>query len=210
MPVLVLIEASIMYIIFANICKIRFKKIEIALTILAMSVSIFLAFALIPFMPIASLAGNAFCTIIMVLATYRKTKAFSISVFYAIFANIIALLSASVSSAASDFVFGGLYEYFERTLVLDAWVFYIPHAAMMFGIAFALSRFVGKMYHTKVAQLDDSTKKFIGKFLAVSSGITLCVAQNQAVPCFPSPKPQRKMGLILSDTSLSFWKNFQA
>ncbi|MCL1878879.1 MAG: GHKL domain-containing protein [Defluviitaleaceae bacterium] len=178
-PLALLMEAVTMYVIFVNVCRLAFKKIEAVIIISAMAISIFVIIASISKLPLpaamslASVTANAFCTIIMILAAHKKTKIFSVSIFYAIFTNIITIFSASLSSAVYDFVFNRLYDYFERVLVQYDWIFYIPYIITMLVFAFIVSRFVGKMYHAKVAELDNSTKKSIGAFLAVSSGITL-------------------------------------
>ena len=173
LPVALLVEATIVYIVFANICKISLKKREIVLIVLGMSVGVFVAFLIIPIAQLAQIISNTLYIAVLLYASYRKLKKFALCVFYAIFSTIIALLASSLASAVLVFVLNLFRDYLETELFLMDWELYIPLAIITFSLAFVFSFVAGKVFNKKIETLDDSQRKYVGSFLALGSLVTL-------------------------------------
>lgn len=173
LPVALLAEATFLFIAFLNVSRISFKKLEVFIAILALSIVFFAAFVIIPIMQFASITSNVFCISIMIIMAYRKVKKLALCIFYAVFSNIIALFAASIAGTIFVLIMNWYNDNFDVEVFVTDWAFYIPIAVVIFTLTFIFSLVIGRIFNKRIEMLDDSQKKSMGSFLAVGSLITL-------------------------------------
>jgi len=172
-----LFEGILIYIIFANIRKSSVNALEALVVIVPMFTLVMFIFSLNFAFGITAILGNGAYVIVMTLIMARKNKNINLSLVYAIFANVIVLLSGNLAGAVltlAYFVFPD-FIVIGRDGVIDSVVMSIAYAAIAFTIAFTVSRMLGCSFHARISTFDAQMQRKLVSLILPGAFITLGV-----------------------------------
>lgn len=175
LPVAVAIEMLILYIFFTNIKNITFKFIESAIFIFATTVALTLILRYIPVFGISAFVGNFTSVIILILVSNLKVKPLLLGVSYALLTSIIIVLAANLTSAAISlfYIITPGFVSIGRDAVMDSILMYFLYNSILFVFGFAISRWFGSTFHTRLLYLDEALKQRISAYMFFGAVITL-------------------------------------
>jgi two-component system sensor histidine kinase AgrC len=130
-------------------------------------------FFLIPFTQLAPIVANAIFIAFLAFYSNKKIKNLHLCIFFAVFTNIIILLSASFANTAFYFALRTSLGDLTREDVMSNLKLHIPYALLVTLIGFIISYKIGKVFHKYFELVADDLKKFMSPFLSFGSLITL-------------------------------------
>jgi two-component system sensor histidine kinase AgrC len=169
--VIFFLEILICYIVFFNICKLDFKKPEIAAIILITYAAAALIFLNVQSLDISAIAANAVSVLIMVIGAYKKNKNLPLGILMALISNIVFLLSGTISGLALNFLFSPAV--WPRESVIRTWWLYITGIAIFLPMAYFISRWLGNFINRKLNIFNEKLKKKFSIYLIIGTVITL-------------------------------------
>jgi len=167
--ILLSITVSIMCVVYFNISKIYYKKIEKIVFIIS---SILVSWIILDvnILNISNIFMIISLVIIMILFLYKKIKNISLSVFYSLITIIIYILNASITSFTMDIIFDPVTV--ARENVINSWTLYLIYSCMELPMAYVFSRIIGNFINKKLNVLNESLRRkfcnyvIIGAFIA--------------------------------------------
>lgn len=168
-----LIESIAMYVVFINISRVTPRTKDAVITVFVLLLGFLFVFSLFDTMQVASIVGNVFFISIMVIKAFKQIKNIHLCIFFAVFTNIIFLLSASVISVLFDIVLTGHFDEMGRNLILNNLILHITYTLFAFAMAFIISLKIGKMLHEHIELLEKESTPSMYFFLSGISILTL-------------------------------------
>jgi len=179
MPLLLasIIESSITYIVFVNMRKETVTIKEAMMVIVALVAVGMTIFAFNFRYGLIAIIANSSYIAILTVAAVIKSNNIRLALVYAIFSNIIVLLSGSLASVVVTLINIVLPD-----LVALGWVgimgspvMAIVYGAIVFAIAFSSSFIWGKLFHTRISVLDAKLQSTLASSILMGAITTLCV-----------------------------------
>ena len=175
LPLFLVFESIIIYIIFVNIRRSSNGVIELISIVIPMCTAVMLVFTLNLDFSITAIIGNSAYIVIMTAVVILKTKNFYFSLIYAIFAVIIVLLSASLASALLTLVHYILPDFINLGWdgVMGSWVMSIIYLSTVFIIAYLISLKLGNSLQAQIKTFNDKMQKKLATSILLGAFITL-------------------------------------
>ncbi|MCL1877860.1 MAG: GHKL domain-containing protein [Defluviitaleaceae bacterium] len=172
-----LVEFIIRYIIFANILKKGIRVFEMLGLSAFMTMVIIAIFSTEISFEATAIISNIMFTAMLAVFAFFRTKKIPISLVFSILTTVIALLSGYLASSIFTllhFVFPDFME-LGRDGVTGDFVMSAMYLALIFAIAFPISRKLGNWTHSQIHMLNDELQKKLTLQILSGAFITLGV-----------------------------------
>ena len=179
MPLLIGVgtEMLTLYILFANMRKVKINALEATIFIVFAAVAGLTIFRFVHEFAIVGVVANSAFVVIMTMMAYTKIKILTLSIIYAIFTIVILLWSATFASVVFDTITMLIPSagYLGRDDVLGSLFWNVLYNGIIFIVGFFISRKAGSIFHKKILPLDAVMQKKMATYLLLSAFVTLAL-----------------------------------
>jgi len=173
LPLAVFIESTGMFVVFASMCRIKFRILEALVVIFVIALGLFALvgsgithYIMVVLVQIMAIA-------IMTLVAHHKINHMSLSFFFAVSTSLINIFFGSVATVILYPIFTTLHEHVNHTVVMGDLALYLSYTILVFLMSFVFAWNAGRFFKTKVQLLDEGVKKALLRYLCSGVAITL-------------------------------------
>lgn len=168
---MMLIEILLMYIAFINLSKLRLEKQAVLIFIfITWAISLFILYIGSADLGFSTIALNVVFVLMMVITANRIIKNLPLSIFYALIAELVFLLTGSIAGTITDFFIDPINA---RELIINDWSLYIVSMVIYFPMNYLLSRWLGNLIEKKLKIFTDELKRKFAVYIIIGAIITL-------------------------------------
>ena len=161
-----IIEISMLYILFIAISKIKFYRTEALFSIILVTISGIIANY---FVETTRFTINGIFILTITMIANKRIKNLQLCILYAVLSSIVSVLSG----ALSDTVLSCVYRVDLSESISKSNELYILYTILTFAIAFCIAQLSGLLIHKRINRFDDHTKKKLVTYLLIVASFTI-------------------------------------